>query len=199
MVSDPMRRRIGAALDAGEMPQMRGNLLRLGTVGLQRADGRGAPAMAEAERQMLSRNIPLEGAFNSFGPAAPTRRARGTYAIDMAGRDRMIARRIGGENRATVAGRRFYRQPYTRWVVHIPTYRTRVSTGSRFHEDRTDVISSSLGMDPRGLQARGSEADQREAVTAAVARLIAEHGGAIPEGLFGAAASELSQGCPTTH
>ena len=65
-VSDPMRRRITAALDAGEMPQMRGNNLRLGSVVLQRADSRDAPAMAEVERQMTARGIPLEGAFDSF-------------------------------------------------------------------------------------------------------------------------------------
>ena len=62
-----MRRRIGALLDAGTMPTMRGNNLRLGDVVLQRTDGRDAPAMAEVERQMRARNIPLEGAFNSFG------------------------------------------------------------------------------------------------------------------------------------
>ena len=135
-VSDPMRRRIGALLDAGTMPTMRGNNLRLGDVVLQRTDGRDAPAMAEVETQMRARNIPLEGAFNSFGPAAPVRRGRGLYATDLAGQQRMITRRVGNENRVTTAGRRFYRQPYTRWVVHIPTYRLRVSTGSRFHENR---------------------------------------------------------------
>ena len=57
-VSAPMRRRINAALAAGEMPRMRGSNLRLGTVVLQRADGRDAPAMAEVERQMTARGIP---------------------------------------------------------------------------------------------------------------------------------------------
>ena len=142
-VSDPMRRRIGALLDAGTLPTMRGNNLRLGDVVLQRTDGRDAPAMAEVETQMRARNIPLEGAFNTFGPAAPVRRGRGLYATDLAGQPRMITRRVGNENRVTTAGRRFYRQPYTRWVVHIPTYRLRVSTGSRFHEDRLDVTGES--------------------------------------------------------
>jgi hypothetical protein len=193
-VSDPMRRRISAALDAGEMPQMRGSNLRLASVVLQRADGRDAPAMAEVERQMTARGIPLEGAFDSFGPSAPVRRGRGVYARDGHGNERMIARRVGGENRVTVAGRRFYRQPYTRWVVHIPTYRERTSTGGRFHHDAVDVTSESLGLDPRGLQARGSEVDQRAAVSAAVDALIAAHGGAVPHHMLGAEASRLEPG-----
>ena len=84
-VSDPMRRRITAALAAGEMPRMRGSNLRLGTVVLQRADGRDAPAMAEVERQMTARGTPLQGAFTIFGPAAPVRRVRGVYATDTEG------------------------------------------------------------------------------------------------------------------
>ena len=66
-VSDAMRRRIGASLDAGELPQMRGTNLRLGTVVLQRADGRDAPALAEVETQMRRRNIPTDNVFNSYG------------------------------------------------------------------------------------------------------------------------------------
>ena len=50
-VSDVMRRRIGASLGARELPQMRGQNLRLGTIVLQRADGRDAPALAEVENQ----------------------------------------------------------------------------------------------------------------------------------------------------
>ena len=53
------------------------------------------------------------------------------------------------------------------------------------------MTGDSLGM-TRELQARGSEADQRAAVTAAVDRVIAEHaGGAVPAFLLGAEASAL--------
>ena len=149
-VSDAMRRRIGASLDAGELPQMRGTNLRLGTVVLQRADGRDAPAVAEVELQMRRRNIPTDNVFNSYGPARPVHRGRGTYATDTNGRAHMITRRVQGPNgmetRATRAGRRFYRQPYTRWIVNIPTYRVRLSTGSRFGYDWIDVTGESLGM-----------------------------------------------------
>ena len=53
-----MRRRNGASLDAGALPQMRGQNLRLVTVVLQRADGRDAPALAEMETQMHRRGMP---------------------------------------------------------------------------------------------------------------------------------------------
>ena len=120
-VSDSMRRRIGTLLDSGSVPTLRGNLLRLGTIVLSRADGRNAPATREVELQMRRRNMPMAGVFSTYGPAAPVRKGRGTYATDNAGVERMITRRIGNENRVTQAGRRFYRQPYTQWIVHIPT------------------------------------------------------------------------------
>ena len=70
-VSDEMRRRIGRALDAGERPTLRGNNLRLGTVVLQRADGRDTPALAVTEETMRQRGIDTAGAFDSFAAAAP--------------------------------------------------------------------------------------------------------------------------------
>ena len=51
-VSAAMRRRITAALDAGERPALVGQNLRLGSVVLQRADGRDTPALREVELQM---------------------------------------------------------------------------------------------------------------------------------------------------
>ena len=47
-VSSTMRRRIAAELDAGKQPSLQGRNLRLGSVVLQRTDGRDTPAMAEA-------------------------------------------------------------------------------------------------------------------------------------------------------
>ena len=85
-VSDAMRSRITAALDAGERPALRGNNLRLGSVVLQRTDGRDAPAMAEAVSQMRQRNIDMTGAFDTFADAAPTRRGSSSYAVDRQGR-----------------------------------------------------------------------------------------------------------------
>ncbi len=54
-VAAAMRRRIAAALDAGERPTLRGKNLRFGSVVLQRADGRDAPALREVEMQMARR------------------------------------------------------------------------------------------------------------------------------------------------
>ena len=67
-VSAAMRRRIAAALDAGERPMLRGNNLRLGSVFLQRADERDAPALREVELQMARRELPVAGAFDTFQP-----------------------------------------------------------------------------------------------------------------------------------
>ena len=44
-----MRRRIASALDAGERPSLRGKYLRRGSIVLQFADGRDAPALREVE------------------------------------------------------------------------------------------------------------------------------------------------------
>ena len=116
-----MRRRIAAALDVGERPALRGNVLKLGSIKLQRADGRDAPALAEVERQMAALEMPVHGAFDSFQPSV-VRRGTRTYATDIAGQERMLTRQVRGENRVTRAGRRFYRQSYTRYIVHVPTY-----------------------------------------------------------------------------
>ena len=137
-VSAAMRRRIAAALDAGERPTLRGNNLRLGSVVLQRADGRDAPALREVELQMARRELPAAGAFDTFQPGT-SRRGRNTYATDTAGQERIVARRVNGENRVTQAGRRYYRQSYARYIVHVPTYLVRRSTGARFREDRYDI------------------------------------------------------------
>ena len=90
-VAPAMRRRIAAALDASERPALRGNNLRLGSIVLQRTDGRDAPALREVELQMTRRNIDTAGAFNTFQPSI-SRCGRNTYAVDMAGRERIIAR-----------------------------------------------------------------------------------------------------------
>ncbi len=174
-VSPAMRRRIGAALTAGERPSLQGNNLKLGSIVLQRTNGRDAPALAEAEIQMRRRGIDTVGAFDTFAQAAPARRGRSTYATDKQGVERRITRPVNGENRVTPAGRRFYNQSYTRWLVHIPTYMRRRTTGARFNFDRHDLTGEDLGLSAE-LQARGSEAEQRRAVETAVADWLATHG-----------------------
>ena len=99
-VSAAMRRRIAAALEAGERPALVGKNLRLGSIVLQRADGRDAPALREMELQMARRNQPTAGVFDTFQPAT-TQRGRNTYATDAAGQERIIARRVNTENRVT--------------------------------------------------------------------------------------------------
>ena len=104
-----MSRRIAAALDAGERPALVGRNLRLGSVVLQRADGRDAPALREVELQMGRRNLDTAGAFDTFQPGT-SRRGRNTYAVDSGGQERIIARRIRGENHVTQAGKRLDRK-----------------------------------------------------------------------------------------
>ena len=58
---------------------------------------------------MGRRNLDTAGAFDTFQPAT-TRRGRNTYAVDSAGLERVIARRVNCESRVTQAGRRYYRQ-----------------------------------------------------------------------------------------
>ena len=84
-VSAALRRRVGAALDAGERPSLRGNNLRLGSVVLQRTDGRDAPALAEVEIQMRRRGLDTAGAFDTFAAATPVRRGRSTFATNTIG------------------------------------------------------------------------------------------------------------------
>ena len=136
-VSQAMRNRIGAALAAGELPTLQGKNLRLGSITLQRADGRDAPALREVEIQMGRRNIPIANAFDTFEPSTVVR-GRSTYATDRAGREHIIAQRVGGVNRVTKAGKRFYRTTYARFIVKVPTYYVRKTTGRRFREDTYD-------------------------------------------------------------
>ena len=152
-VSAALRNRIAAALNAGERPALVGQNLRLGSIVLQRADGRDAPALREVELQMGRRNLDAAGAFDTFQPGT-TRRGRGTYAVDSNGQERMIARRVGGENRVTRAGRRFYNQGYSRYILHVPIYLVRRSTGQRFRDDRYDVTGEQVGVE---LNVRGTQ------------------------------------------
>ena len=172
-VSPALRRRIAASLDAGDQPSLQGNNLRLGSVVLQRADGTDRPAMQEVEIQMRRRGLDTSRIFDTFG-SAPVRRGRSTYAVDSNGVERRIARMVGEENRVTRDGRRFYRQPYTRWLVHIPTTLVRRSTGATFQTTRHDRTGEELGL-TRELQARGSEQEQRRQVQAAVEAYLAEN------------------------
>ena len=144
-VAAAMRRRIASALDAGERPALRGKNLRLGSIVLQRADGRDAPALREVEMQMARRNLDTAGAFDTF-QAGTNPRGRNTYATDSEGQERMIARRVRGENRVTQAGRRFYRQTYARYIVHVPTFLVRRSTGARFRDDHYDITGEQVGL-----------------------------------------------------
>ena len=92
-VSAAMRRRIAAALEKGERPTLIGNNLKLGTIVLQRSDGRDVPALRELELQMARRDLPVAGAFNTFQPGT-SRRGSNTYATDIAGRERVVARMV---------------------------------------------------------------------------------------------------------
>ena len=61
----------------------------------------------------------------------------------------------------TQAGRRYYKQSYTRYIVHVPTFLVRRSTGARFREDYYDITGEQLGMTAGFMSARGgSEQDQ---------------------------------------
>ena len=95
-VSAVLRKRIAAALDAGELPALKKKNLRLGSVVLQRADGRDTPALQEVALQMASRGLNVAGVFNTFLPSAYVRGSR-TYAVDVAGLEHVIARRIRGD------------------------------------------------------------------------------------------------------
>jgi hypothetical protein len=174
-VSATLRRRIAAALDAGERPTLQGNSLKLGTVVLQSANGSDRPALAETEIQMRRRNIDTRGAFDIFN-SAPVRRGRGRYAVDINGKERMITRTVNGEQRVTVAGRRYYKQSYTRWLVHIPTILVRKKTGATFQRTRHDRTGEELGLSTE-IQARGSEAEQMRQVQAAVEAYLESVGG----------------------
>ena len=157
-VSQAMRKRIAAAVEAGERPALKGKNLRLGSITLQHADGRDAPALREVEIQMSRRNLETATAFNTFEPSTVIR-GRNTFAVDRAGREQIIARRIRGVNRVTKPGKRFYRTRYTRLLVRIPTYYVRLSTGARFRQDTYDVTGEQMGLNVE-LNARGTPEEQ---------------------------------------
>ena len=56
-VSNALRKRIASALQNGERPALRNNNLRLGTIVLQRADGKDTPALREVVLQMNRRGL----------------------------------------------------------------------------------------------------------------------------------------------
>ena len=113
---------------------------------LQRADGRDTPALQEVASQMASRGLSVAGICNTFLPSAYVRGSR-TYAVDVAGLEHIIARRVRGENRVTKAGKRYHTTSYNRYIVHVPTYMVRRSTGARFREDKFDVTGEQMGLD----------------------------------------------------
>ena len=164
-VSSAMRNRIAAALAAGTVPTVQGKNLKLGPITLQFADGRAAPALREVELQMGRRNIPIDNAFDTFEPST-TMRGRSTYATDRAGREHIIARRVGDVNKVTKAGRRFYQNTYTRYIVKIPTYYMRISTEQRFREDSYDMTGDQMGFGRR-QQVRGTPEEQLRELNAA--------------------------------
>ena len=153
-VSNALRKRIASALQNGERPALRNNNLRLGDIVLQRADGRDAPALREVALQMARRGLDVAGAFDTFVPSISMRGSR-TYATDVAGVERMIARRVRGENRVTQAGRRFHQMGYARYIAQVPVVYERISTGSRFREDYYPVTDNQLGWDVQ-LNVRGA-------------------------------------------
>ena len=176
-VGPAMRRRIASALDAGQRPTLRGNNLRLGSIVLQRTDGRDAPALAEVAIQMRRRGIDTAGAFDTFPAATPVRRGHSTYATDALGVEHRLTRSANGQNVPTPAGRRFYRQSFTRWLIHLPTCMQRRSTGARFNFDRNDLTGEDIGIPEEAMRAfGGSEAQQRQVVRDAVNAFLATHG-----------------------
>ena len=132
-VSNALRKRIALALQAGERPTLRNNNLRLKDIVLQRADGKDAPALREVALQMARRGLDVAGAFDTFVPSISMRGSR-TYATDVAGVERMIARRVRGENRVTQAGRRFHNMGYARYMLQVPVVYVRESTNAQFRQ-----------------------------------------------------------------
>ena len=56
-VSNAMRKRIAAALDAGEVPSLKKRRMHLGAIPLQLANGKDKPALEEVRLQMASRGF----------------------------------------------------------------------------------------------------------------------------------------------
>ena len=115
-VSAALSRRIANALSNGIRPALQKNNLRLGNIVLQKKDGQDTPAMREVIRQMNRLSLNTNGIGDTFAPGIVTRGNR-TYATDLAGVERMIARRIRGENRVTTAGRRFHTMGYAQYML----------------------------------------------------------------------------------
>ena len=64
-----------------------------------------------------------------------------------------------GESRVTKAGKRYHTTSYSRYIIHVPTYMVRSSTGARFREDKFDVTGEQMGLDAE-LNARGTLDEQ---------------------------------------
>ena len=162
-VSPALRKRIASALQNGSRPALNNNNLRLGTIVLQRADGRDTPAMREVALQMARRGLDTAGAFDTFAPGISMVGNR-TYATDLQGRQRMIARRIKGENRVTLAGRRYHEQGYARYMLQVPVVYVRESTNARFRPDYYQVTDNQLGWDVQ-LNVRGAPQEAMSQLT----------------------------------
>ena len=64
-----------------------------------------------------------------------------------------------GESFVTKAGQRFHTTSYSRYIIHVPTFLVRRSTGARFREDHYDVTGEQIGLDVE-LNARGTPEEQ---------------------------------------
>ena len=95
-VSAAMRKRIAAALDAGEVPSLKKRRMHLGAIPLQLANGKDKPALEEVRLQMASRGLNVRGVFDAFVPDLCTRGNR-TLAMDIAGVQHTIVRRFRGK------------------------------------------------------------------------------------------------------
>ena len=112
------------------------------------------PRCREVAIQMARRGLDVAGAFDTFVPSTTVRGNR-TYAVDVAGLEHVIARRIRGENRVTKAGQRFHQTGYARFIVQVPTIYERLSTGALFHPDHYNVTGDQVGWNVE-LNVRGT-------------------------------------------
>ena len=122
-VSIALSRRIGTLLDSGATVSLRRNNVVLRDVVLTRANGTGAPAADELRRQVASRKFdPANFSLERWDRTAAIERAGNrTFAYDRDGNRHMVARRRNGQQVATQAGRRFYRDaPLTQWIFQVP-------------------------------------------------------------------------------
>ena len=153
-VSAALSRRIANALSNGIRPALQKNNLRLGNIVLQKKDGKDTPAMREVIMQMNRLSLNTVGIGDTFAPGIVTRGSR-TYATDLAGVERMIARRIRGENRVTTAGRRFHTMGYAQYMLQVPIVYVRENTNATFRQDYLPVTDNQLGWDVQ-LNVRGA-------------------------------------------